>query len=391
MQEWVAVCEAAFPDVIGLYITCEEMTDDSHPLSKQSLIEFIATHLRSRGLAVPVKPGGDVTVSVYEALEDSGRFLLLCVDEIEELYRIAPSDAARFKLANKTLGNLQKMGSQRTGRVGVLLCGSSAVTPLLICGNASNFSTEFPRVIGAPNLNGTKFREKRIESALPTDLRVVQDMLTVYLKRPVTMEEARIHAFVAGTAARSVFATAEAGLSTRVLQEPVTGARTLKSDQGKLYSALLRRMVSENSVLLNEICPRTLLDLNAVASATWEAQFQPLTWHAVEEEWARLVADDGVIERRDANLTHLVYALCDKGWLLYDGIDVCAPRRVYPCAVIDVVREHLGTDAVREAFATWDIKAENVWEKSPLRTRIPPHYTTLGDALVDERRRQRRL
>lgn len=356
MRDWVAVCEAVFPGVIGLYITCEGISGNSHPLANQSLIEFIASHLRSRGVDVPVELGGDTTVAVIEALEKADRFVMLYVDEIEELYRIAPTDTERFKLANEILGNLQKMGTQSTGRFGVLLCGSSAVTPLLINGNASDLSAEFPRVVGAPNLNGTKFREKRIDSALPTDVMLVHDILSVYLNQPVTLQQARITTFMAGTAARNVVAIAETGPETRVLQESMTGARTLRSDQGILYRALLRRMISDNSALLTKICPNMRLDPIAIANSDWDKQFKPLSWHAVEEEWSRLLTD-GLVDRRDAVLTNLIYALCDKGWLLYDDINACAPKNVYPSAVIDVVREHLGNDAVREVFATWDIFA----------------------------------
>jgi hypothetical protein len=403
LRDWTALCEAAYPNVIGIYISCERfLTSDAHPLAKQSAMELVAEELRRRGIPVTVNPrDGDICLAVHSALRSLDYFLLLIVDEIEELYRVAPTDANLFKLANATLGDLQWIGTQSTGRFGALLCGSSAVTPLLITGNAAGLTTDFPRVSGAPNLNGTKFRERRIATSLPTDVRIVRDVLEVHLARHVTLEQARLVTFIAGSSVRSVTATAFEGVKESVVfnctpQSSMAGARTLSSDQGKLYRALLKRMACDNATLLSRLCALGRLNIDAVASTPWEAEFQPLSWQVVQDEWDRLV-HDGVIENpslgRGAGLSILIYNLCDKGWLLYDGICNCMPMTIYPCAVSDVVIEHIGADSVRSFLSVWDITAEKVWNTSPLRSIEEPRVQAVVaavDTAIETRQQQRR-
>eukprot|EP01035_Chromulina_nebulosa_P022533 gene22533-29177_t len=81
---------------------------------------------------------------IVEALKKHEKYVLLLVDEFDELYRVREGNSevenivlTRYLTSMSTLGDLMWLGNQKTGRFAVLLCGSSASCPLLITLNAN--------------------------------------------------------------------------------------------------------------------------------------------------------------------------------------------------------------------------------------------------------------
>ena len=94
---------------------------------------------------------------------------------------------------------------QPTGRVSVVLCGSSVMMEDLITTNGikdANIVAEFPLLIGAPNLNETKYLTKRINPTLPTDLGAVAILSQVELN-DANKAWLRLVAFAGGCSARA--------------------------------------------------------------------------------------------------------------------------------------------------------------------------------------------
>eukprot|EP01039_Chlorochromonas_danica_P003960 gene3960-4332_t len=97
-----------------------------------------------------------------KALEIKDKYFFLVVDEIDQLYRESHLNTSVYEVARSDLGDLAWLGNQKSGRFAVFLCGSSASCPLLLTCNADK--EEFPLQIGAPNLNGQRYRTLRLLS-----------------------------------------------------------------------------------------------------------------------------------------------------------------------------------------------------------------------------------
>ena len=95
-----------------------------------------------------------------------------------------------------TLGDLNWLGNQKTGRFAVLLCGSSASCPLLVTLDASK--EEFPLQKHSPHLNGTKYKTRRLSANPFLDMEVSKQMLRHFLKK-CTEAEGKLITFCVGT------------------------------------------------------------------------------------------------------------------------------------------------------------------------------------------------
>jgi len=212
LRKFVHVCQTVFPSVIPIYITFNGMAARDAPMRHNDIMQVISEQLQERGIAVASsKKFTPLSVQIVKALKsaapapDGNPFrVLIIADEIDQLYRSSPLDASRWATAQSCLGNLAFLGDRSTGQFSVLLCGSSAVCPLLITCNAPATSyKEFPLLDGASSLNGSKYRVWRIPSPLPTDVPLVKKVIaTRHDVDDVAMEVARLVAFVAGGTAR---------------------------------------------------------------------------------------------------------------------------------------------------------------------------------------------
>ena len=86
---------------------------------------------------------------------------------------LSPPSTA-WKIALRPLADLKAAGDNDSGRLFVVLCGSSSVLHLLVTlvqGDKSKLVTErYPLASQAPGLNGTKYHKIAIDSPLPVDL-----------------------------------------------------------------------------------------------------------------------------------------------------------------------------------------------------------------------------
>lgn len=164
---FVALIEAIQPQVIALYVDFKRLSRS--PLEKCSLLPMILDFLRKkRGIDVPPNDEFEEPVApLFKILEEQKRYLFLIVDELDLLYKKNINELAH---GHEILEDLVSFGTTRSGRMATFLCGSSAVLGDLIQGKAEIgvIRESFPLVVGAPNLNGSKYRTKRITPSLPT-------------------------------------------------------------------------------------------------------------------------------------------------------------------------------------------------------------------------------
>ena len=337
LTQFVRVAEAAFPNVIAVYASYSEPHYDD-------LMVPVVKELVKRGVMdvdwAGRVPDNELVALVLGALRQSGKRLLLVVDEMDQLYRVDYAQNPDIaKAAYKTLGRLAALGDRGGEFTSVLLCGSSTVLPLLITANGSRdagIRSEYPRVFGAPNLNGTKFPEFRLMGGLPNDLATAKIVCGSGLPDAASDGKARLALFVAGSAPRYLLkawtnrfsanlAAADAAMSTQSLSGPTKG----------LYVEIIRELRR-----VNDSWMRAMVDTDGrvkpsvVAWYHWEDKVIPLNWEQLSSVWSR-VRDPASTEPLETQLQSELLRLCDKNFIASDLSDTSsgAPNSIYPQSV----------------------------------------------------------
>lgn len=348
LRAFAAVCQEAFPDVIPVYITFGDKGLRASWLRELDIMEAVAKQLARHGVDVKTDEDTSPPVAVFEALERQGKKLLLLVDEIDQLYRVSPQDI-EFDSARSSLACLAFVGDRGgAGVVSAVLCGSSAICPFLVTANAHAgwMRAEFPLVVGAPNLNGQKYRIWRVSAPLPHDIDSVRDLLSARSGCRATVGEARMAAFVAGGAARDVAKVAEEqfaamGLDTKLLADKETALRKLETTGGRFYKALMVALVEKNTELVAALTTDGLLDPRRVARTKWESMLSPLAWKDAVRCWQALAHANKATADDMVELQSELLDLCDRGWLVVDRIKLGKPECVYPAACAQLFSHHI--------------------------------------------------
>ena len=358
LRTWTSLCPVLFPNVIPVFLNMNHVLDEESPnptsnpaevnLAESSVLDIVLRVLADTHGISPV-PNATRGTRILSALRRAGRRALVIVDELDQLYRLKPAppgtrEAAAFDTAARSLATLTFLGDQASGLVSTILCGSSAVLPLLItCNGDDSVRREFPRLEGAPNLNGTKFRSTRLHSNTPVDL---EGALHVLFPKSVHDENARYQArlcmLCAGATPRALqdFAWAlsqDRNEPSRVPQ----GANTSKLYAGFL-DGLLERMRSNNKKFVDALMVDGELSVERIMSHEWEKEFLPLTYKEAVEVWHNTEGAEGDVLKA---LLHLN----DRCWLMLDGVRNSLPQDIFPLSVLQVLRHGMDASPV-ESF-----------------------------------------
>lgn len=150
---FTAVCGAAYPSVIPLYVSGKGYNMRSSSFAEVGLEELIRAAAAQHGVVV------QHLVDLTKALQHAGKQMLIIVDEVEQLYRVTADDRVRLNTISETLGMLDFLGNTTSGIFGTLVCGSAAATPMLIYGKGADvLGDTYPLLRdGVPDLNCTKY------------------------------------------------------------------------------------------------------------------------------------------------------------------------------------------------------------------------------------------
>jgi hypothetical protein len=327
LMQFVKVAGALFPNVIPVYVSYSEPRHDD--LMVTVVQELVARDVMDADWASRV-PDIELVSLVLGALKEKGKRLLLVVDEADQLYRV---DHAKLpveaKAANKTLGRLAALGDRGGHWTAVLLCGSSSVLPLLITANGTRdagIRAEYPGVVGAPNLNGTKFSEFRLVAGLPNDLRTAKAVCEGHRvggDPPADEGTARLALFVAGSTPRYLEKAWTNGFSSLVIAADASSSTlTLSGRSQMLYTAVIHELCR-----VNESWMRTMVDSDrvvlpdVVARYHWEDKLVPLNWKQLATLWSRVceqTPDSPSIGPMETQLQSELLRLCDKSFLASD-------------------------------------------------------------------------
>lgn len=199
LQAFTKICKKIFPNIYTVYISFNNILCERNRLQYTSLISILMTEIeKSVGILIPQgNQHQPLCELLIEYLMKNNINILVLVDELDQLYK------SELESSLVTLHDLAYLGNQPSGRVSILVCGSSSMMEYLIRANGdSDVKEEFPLLKNAPNLNGTKFLTKRAYSSLPTDLQTVATIANV--DYALNIPWVRIIAFSAGGSARQI-------------------------------------------------------------------------------------------------------------------------------------------------------------------------------------------
>jgi hypothetical protein len=168
-------CNVKYPNIIPVYITYSNMSSNDSLLIDHTVLDMVKKEMQQSFQieTLPTEFGILKGNQILESLEKHDKYILLLVDAFEELYRVQesadPKMQQMYRTCASTLGDLNWLGNQKTGRFAVVLCGSSVSCSLLITLDADR--SQFPLQNHAPYPNETKYRTQRLRTSnLFTDL-----------------------------------------------------------------------------------------------------------------------------------------------------------------------------------------------------------------------------
>ena len=357
LKTFAELCRLVVSNVYVVYINYNNIfTSGSENIANKTLTEIVLQEMKKllpdfdRDINSP-----QLMVSYFQARKIN---LMLLIDELDQLYKFV-SESSR-----QTIHDLAFFGNQDSGCVSVLVCGSSAMMEDLITAkgaSSTNITNEFPLLVGAPNLNGTKYRMKRIYASLPIDLEAVASITDKNLGLPKDKEWVRLVAFIAGSSVRTV--------QTLRNQEQYdedfcyTFRDETRDTHGRvdvvgenLRKELIRSMYEKNKTLLNQLFRPPQDDLeysrifDRIISTDWELQFQPLTLNDVIDVWNTMVLNR-LTENSDTEyLRYLLLHLSDSCWITIGDIDGYMPSSIYPFRMLDFMEQEMSERASQKIF-----------------------------------------
>ena len=338
------------PNVVKLYVSCDGVwTPGCHVLQKKNILHVIETALAERGIEVLPRKGNDsLGDNLIRALTKNGLYVLLVLDEFEELYRLSPNDPLNAVLGPQvkaSLYALQWLLGQNSGRFLVMLCGSSANCTNLISLSADQI--EFPGQAQAAKLNSTKLSPFVVSAPTFTDIEAVHGLLA-NMGLPCSVKEARMVAFGFGANACNVQRLAQSmknggssssvsALSRWTLRNKA--AVGMSKGESIFLKAVLNRARHENQALLDRLSNKVTKQLDAnliMDDEKWAQEFKPLTRRQLGEVWDELLR-----QHRDLfaglNIEHVLLTLRDRNVLQLDeGIMSEHSDQYYPMCLADV-------------------------------------------------------
>ncbi|KJE91131.1 hypothetical protein CAOG_009529 [Capsaspora owczarzaki ATCC 30864] len=248
---------------------------------------------------------------LLDQLWDLNLRVLLIIDELDEGYRHA-SDAP-FR---STLAGLQALGNSTSGRVAVVLCGSSSSLPDLICGRRKDGFRD-----GWPNLNSTKFSLVRIPSPSPLDESLVASILSQTKLCPSTLVNQRHLLYLAGTNIRSLhvhLSDAKHPMPEVDLEQLEDGPHQYHKCARPLLTAILDKLIDKNKELLEELVDMKVLKAipSQIQSVDWPSRFLPVDEIEIDALWKKLQDHLKVASDLQAPLPRTLRHLLDEGVLI---------------------------------------------------------------------------
>jgi hypothetical protein len=330
LRTFAGIASLYFEKLITVYISF------NHELHEESILTIVERILiNTHGIRSPQNMDSRVSqMPIYERIEKMlthhGKYLMLIVDEFDQLYRTSRDATRAFAVAQDSINELVYLGNSLQGRVYSLVCGSSAKLHLLMTCNVDD-PVEFPRAPGMRHMNGSKFREFRLPSVRPTDVKYLIHILNlggsadpsdgISLRRTV--------AFFAGCNARRVDQVALENFTdlTNPIQNTPESIRTMaKPGYKMLLEFILGQLYQLNQALFQECLDKdNSFSLKHVGTVAWESRFYGLSMDSLLVLWNKPVNRNiwrdkySEIEMpyTQSDLMSMVLSLSDRDYIVY--------------------------------------------------------------------------
>eukprot|EP00597_Dinobryon_sp_UTEXLB2267_P004553 CAMPEP_0170062438 /NCGR_PEP_ID=MMETSP0019_2-20121128/3667_1 /TAXON_ID=98059 /ORGANISM="Dinobryon sp., Strain UTEXLB2267" /LENGTH=539 /DNA_ID=CAMNT_0010268591 /DNA_START=19 /DNA_END=1639 /DNA_ORIENTATION=+ len=326
--------------VILLYVSFNNILSDGSRLCTNSLARIIVEELARQGIYVTEDKNITTCERIIEALICENRKLLVLVDELDQLYKL---DGNIFPAARSTIHDLVYFGNQPSGKLSVLVCGSTALMENLITTNSTDqIRDEYPLLkSGAINLNSTKYRTKRVYSTLPTDLKAIESIIGYPEKKfEENVALYRLVAYITGCSARNVERLLNDVDDSTIIgstspENSQSGANTQTNNNiALLRKEILKSLVAKNNNLMRQIFGTSTFTTAEIVKnlvlINWESQFIPLTFPEVEQIWFKLERKKKVQSSQRGDLCYYILYLTDRCWFTINGIRDSRPEFIYP-------------------------------------------------------------
>ena len=300
MRAFMAVSSAAYPSVISLFVSGEDLEDSTSSFARCSLRDLVFAAAANHGVVA------STWEQLVRGLVHSKRQMLIVLDEVDQLYRVARDETVLRSNVRATLGALSYLGSTQCGALGTLLCGSAAATPMLIAARGSHlYGDAFPLLRdGVPDLNDTRYTRHLIEAADCTDIEQVEHILSFTRVGSSVHEDDRrklshIVAFVAGSVPRTIANTLasrqrvsnESALSGGLLARLFALPRGLSVDAQVLYRCVFQLLWKKNKALVKRcFADDGRLSVCVIESGAWAQALQPITRAELARAWQKLAS-----------------------------------------------------------------------------------------------------
>lgn len=336
MRAFTSFLPFLYSEIIPIYISYNNSLATESMVLKKSLMNVIKDILHSHHGFPKNEEGGD---RLEISLEKHNKYVMLFVDELDQLYRIAKDDQV-YSNSKTSLHDLAYLGNTRSGRIVTILCGSSALlSHLITCNIDIEDRPSFP-LSQVVNLNGTKYLPWKLERSLPTDLDLIGTICPDYKDNLVSK---RILAFFSGCTPRYV---------ERLLQKDVdpTSIESLSSDENfgssntlrlenlrKVWFRILDALAKKNEELLTSLIVDQNLPFTAIGTINWETNLKSLSYDEV-----RILLE----ELQDKQVLNHLLHLTDRSYLMLSGVEHGAPCFVYPGTMMMLCKRKLHTNSI---------------------------------------------
>lgn len=371
LKSFVEVSPVLYPKIITIYLSYDQLKATGSLLKELTIAQLVERKLKAWNI-IPTNINNndnnldDVLLEkIVRSLQENDKYVMLIVNEIDQLYKVSKNSGEKvLDTAQTNLYDLVYLGNQESGRFGVFLCGSSASCPLLVTANAGVRKDQFPLIDGAPNMNGKKYKTRRLPLTLFTDVSAVELILKELGYQHVSQCTARFVTFIVGTAPRDINSLMRQAASTDLDIYSALRNNNHESfiDTGDWMFAksflhiLLQKLAEKNTAMKAMITVNNVhVSPDRVAREKWETVFKPLQLDEVMDAY-RIACDshcgENMVERDRMRhdkeyLQASIFLLCDKGLLTFDEIDQGLPKHLYPSAPAQVFVDLLDDDATQ--------------------------------------------
>lgn len=344
LEAFVEYCPQEFKDIIPIYITFNDLTRKRSLVSRKDIIEIIILKLIELKIVSKddFKEEADyLAENIIEILKKNNKYILLLIDELDQIYRVKGPLA---ELGLENLGNLTFLGDQKSGRFVVFLCGSSASCPLLVTCHAN--PNEFPLQVGAPNLNGTKYKTERIPTSPFTDINLIKVFSDEIC---INNALARLIAFCCGNNPRAVsimISDLQHESSTKDLYNMgiygnhESGLKLLASkDEQILFNKILEKLFDKNILLFESLHEGEELSIKKIMNHPWEEKFIPLNQSEIIAIWDNICHENKEPVNLE-KLQYLLFSLSDKDQITFHEITNGLPKLIFPMRLSQIFIEY---------------------------------------------------